>query len=208
MIQQDVGKNAMQAYTKYKSYYDKKTIASKLKEADYVNVLQPKADHQGNKIPFTEFRWIGPYVIEKVIEKETTSFWYAKLAPTRRKCFIVCKYASSHPAKPQLTYISRHQDIKPIRIWASNTMICMPERGSETMNSHFLTPIIVMKRQPTQPNFQYSLVYALRKWGTHQEVHMSVPEKIFSSNGKFMWRNGYVSRHGTRCGDKLRTTEK
>ena len=60
MIHQDVRKNAMQAYIKYKAYYDKKANASKLKEAEYVYVLQPKADNQGNKIPFTEFRWIGP----------------------------------------------------------------------------------------------------------------------------------------------------
>ena len=67
MIHQDVRKNAMQAYFKHNAYYDKKANASKLKEADYVYVLQPKADHQGSKIPFTEFRWTGPYIIEKVL---------------------------------------------------------------------------------------------------------------------------------------------
>ena len=67
MIHQGVRKNTMQAYIKYKAYYDKKANASKLKEADYVYVLQPKADHQGRKFPFTEFRWIGPYNIEKVL---------------------------------------------------------------------------------------------------------------------------------------------
>ena len=66
-IHQGVRKNAMQAYIKYKAYCDKKANASKLKEADYVYVLQPKADHQGSKIPFAEFRWIGPYIIEKVL---------------------------------------------------------------------------------------------------------------------------------------------
>ena len=45
----------------------KKTNASKLKQSDYVYILQPKADHQGSKIPFTDFRWIGPYIIEKVL---------------------------------------------------------------------------------------------------------------------------------------------
>ena len=45
----------------------KKANASKLKQSDYVYILQPKADHQGSKIPFTDFRWIGPYVIEKVL---------------------------------------------------------------------------------------------------------------------------------------------
>ena len=66
MIHQDVRKNIMQAYITYKAYYDKQANASKLKEADYVYILQPKADHQGSKIPFAEFRWIGPYIIEKV----------------------------------------------------------------------------------------------------------------------------------------------
>ena len=64
MIHQYVRKNIMQAYIKYKAYYDKKASGSKLKEADYVYTLQPKSDHQGSKIPFTEFRWIGPYIIE------------------------------------------------------------------------------------------------------------------------------------------------
>ena len=67
MIHQDVRKNAMQAYIKYKAYYDKKANASKLKEADYVYVLQPKADHQGSKIPCTEFRRMGPSIVEKVL---------------------------------------------------------------------------------------------------------------------------------------------
>ena len=56
MIHQDVRKNTMQAYFKYKAYFDKKANASNLKEADYVYILQPKADHQGCKNPFTEFR--------------------------------------------------------------------------------------------------------------------------------------------------------
>ena len=65
-IHQDVRKNAMQAYIKNKAYYDKKANASKLKEADHVYVLQPKAD-QGSKFLFTGFRWIGRYVFEKVL---------------------------------------------------------------------------------------------------------------------------------------------
>ena len=67
MIHQDVRKNAMQAYIKYKAYYDKKANTSKLEEADYVYILQPKADHNGSKIPFTKLRWIGSYNIEKIL---------------------------------------------------------------------------------------------------------------------------------------------
>ena len=50
MIHQEVRKNTMQVYIKYKAYYNKKDNASELKEADYVYILQPKVDHQGSKI--------------------------------------------------------------------------------------------------------------------------------------------------------------
>ena len=58
MIFQDVRKNAMQAYIKYKAYHEKRANASKLKQAEYVYILHPKADHQGSELPFTDFRWI------------------------------------------------------------------------------------------------------------------------------------------------------
>ena len=45
----------------------KKANASKLKQADYVYILQLQAHHEGSKIPFTDFWWIGPYIIEKVL---------------------------------------------------------------------------------------------------------------------------------------------
>ena len=60
---QDIRRNAMQAYIKYKAFYDRKANASKLKQVDYVYILQPKADHHGSNIPFTDFRWIGPHII-------------------------------------------------------------------------------------------------------------------------------------------------
>ena len=59
-------KNIMQSYLKYKEYYDRKAKAAPLQQGDYCFILQPLADHQGSKIPFREFRWIGQYVIEKV----------------------------------------------------------------------------------------------------------------------------------------------
>ena len=60
----------MQAYIKYKAYYDKKNKTSNLKQADYAYVLQPKADHQASKIPFRDFRWTVPYFIEKVLQNK------------------------------------------------------------------------------------------------------------------------------------------
>ena len=86
MIDQDVRKNTMRAYIKYKDFYDKKANASKLKEADYVYILQPKADHQGRKIPFTEFRWTRPYIFEKVLPN--INYMIRKIGTNKRKCFI------------------------------------------------------------------------------------------------------------------------
>ena len=33
-------------------------------------MLQPIADHPGSKLPFREFRWIGPYIIEQALPNE------------------------------------------------------------------------------------------------------------------------------------------
>ena len=60
-------KNIMQSYLKYKEYYDRKAKAAPLQENDYCFVLQPKADCQGSKIPFRDFRWTGPFVVQKVL---------------------------------------------------------------------------------------------------------------------------------------------
>ena len=62
--------NIMQSYIKYKEYYDRKAKAAPLKENDYCFVLQPKADHQGSKIPFLDYRWVGPFVVQKVLPNE------------------------------------------------------------------------------------------------------------------------------------------
>ena len=60
----------MQSYLKYKEYYDRKAKAAPLKQNVYCFILQPIADHQGSKIPFREYRWTGPYIVEKVLPNE------------------------------------------------------------------------------------------------------------------------------------------
>ena len=58
----------MQSYIQYRRYYDKKAKASTLKGKDYCFTLQPEADQQGSKIPFRDFRWIGPYSVKKLLQ--------------------------------------------------------------------------------------------------------------------------------------------
>ena len=67
MINQDVRKNSIRVHITAKAYYNNRANSSKLKEADYVQVLQLIADHQGNKIFPTEFWWKCPYFSENVL---------------------------------------------------------------------------------------------------------------------------------------------
>ena len=62
--------NIMQSYIKYKEYYDRKAKAAPLKENDYCFVLQPKTDQKGSKIPFRDYRWVGPFIVQKVLPNE------------------------------------------------------------------------------------------------------------------------------------------
>ena len=59
--------NIMQSYLKYKAYNHRKAKAAPFTTTDYCYILNPKADTQATKIPFREFRWIGPYKVEKVL---------------------------------------------------------------------------------------------------------------------------------------------
>ena len=110
MIHQDVRKNIMQAYIKYKAYCDKKTNASKLKEADYVYILQPKADHQGSKIPFTEFRWIGPYIIEKLLPNN--NYLVRKIGTNKTQVLHRMRMRQFTPRQPPADITVKPQEYK------------------------------------------------------------------------------------------------
>ena len=110
MIHQDARKNTMQAYIKYKAYYDKKAKASKLKEADYVYILQPKADHQGSKIPFTEFRWVGPYIVEKALPNN--NYLVRKIGTNKTQLLHRMRMRQFTPRQPPADIIVKPQEYK------------------------------------------------------------------------------------------------
>ena len=98
-IFQDVGRNAMKTYIKYIAYYDKKKAnATKLKQSDYVYILQPKADHQGSKFPFTDFRWIRPYFVEKVIPNN--NYVVREIGTNKAQSLHRMKLRQSTPQQP------------------------------------------------------------------------------------------------------------
>ena len=111
MVHQDVRKNAMQAYIKYKAYYDKKANASQLKETDYVYVLQPTADHQGSKIPFTEFRWNGQYILEKLLPNN--NYVVRKVGTNKTKVLHRMRMRQFTPHQPLADIQVKPHEYKP-----------------------------------------------------------------------------------------------
>ena len=91
-------KNVMQSYIKYKRYYDKKAKASLLKEKDYCFILQPKADHQGSKIPFRDFRWIGRYLVEKLLPDN--NYIVRKLETNKTQILHRIRLRNNNPETP------------------------------------------------------------------------------------------------------------
>ena len=88
----------MQSYTKYKRYYVKKTKAWPLREKDYCYILQPKADHQRSKIPFRDFRRIGPYLVEKFLLNK--DYIVRKLNTNKTQISHRIRLRKSNPDKP------------------------------------------------------------------------------------------------------------
>ena len=97
-IHQEDRKNAMQAYIKYKAYYDKKANSSRLKKQFLYTSYNRKRIIKGVKFPSGNFGGLTLTLLRRC--HITTLNWYAKIAPTRRKCFIVCECANSHPPIP------------------------------------------------------------------------------------------------------------
>ena len=111
MINQGNRQNAMQAYIKYKAYYDKKANASKLKAANYVNVLQLKADQRRSKISFTEFWGIGPYIIEKLLPNNI--YLVRKIGTNKTQELHGMRMCQFTPRQPPSDIRIMPQDFKP-----------------------------------------------------------------------------------------------
>ena len=74
-IYDETHKHLMQSYLKYKQYYDKKAIASKLAINDYCYVLNPTLDDQSQKVPFKQYIWDGPSIVVRVLSNNNYTVW-------------------------------------------------------------------------------------------------------------------------------------
>ena len=76
----------------------KKAKASPFKEKNYCFILQPKANHQGSKVPFYDFRWIGPYLVEKVLPNN--KYIVRKLNTNKTQILHRIRLRKYNPEKP------------------------------------------------------------------------------------------------------------
>ena len=76
--------NIIQAFHKYKAYYDRKAQASPLKVNDFFFLLNPENSTQSEKIPFNSFKWEGPYKIVKVLTQ--SNYIVRKVGTFRMQC--------------------------------------------------------------------------------------------------------------------------
>ena len=111
MIFHDARKNTMQAYIKYKAYYDEKANASKPKEQQYLYVLQPKAYHQGSKFPSTDFRCTGPYIFEKALPNN--NYLVRKLETNKTQVLHCMRLQLFTPRQPIPDVQTTSQEWKP-----------------------------------------------------------------------------------------------
>ena len=109
----------MQSYLQYKEYYDRKAKAAPLKQNHYCLILQPITDHQGSKILFREYRWTGPYIVEKSYRTKIT--------------YIVRKLNSNKTRSLHRIRLRKYEqntvlpDIRPEGNWQSDDEIMIPQ---------------------------------------------------------------------------------
>ena len=177
MIHQDVRKNTMQAYIKYKAYYDKKANASKLKEADYVYILQPKADHQGSKIPFTEFRWVGPYIVEKALPNN--NYLIRKIGTNKTQLLHRMRMRQFTPRQPPADITVKPQEYKS----DPEVILYHDDLYARAWEYDFEQPIFETENDnavpPNQSEIPGQTDFSTEEMETRKEPHTSVPQKLF-----------------------------
>ena len=72
--------------------------------------MQPKADHQGSKIQFTEFRWVGQYIIEKVLPKN--NYLVRKIGTNKTQVLHRMRMRQFTPRQPPADITVKPQEYK------------------------------------------------------------------------------------------------
>ena len=129
---------------------------------------------------------------------QITNIWYAKSAPTSRKCFMACKCVNCYLTNPYPANESRQKNGNLIQKWVSNSTIYTPEGGE----CQYQKPIFDAENDKVTPCSSSEIAVQSNLWTNWENVEHTrnrtrVFPRTFSPNGRFMWRNSYVSLHGT-----------
>ena len=76
--------NIIEAFHKYKNYYDQKAQTSPLKINDFTFLLSKRLSNQSEKIPFKEFKWEGSYKVVKFLSN--SNYIIRKIGTLRTQC--------------------------------------------------------------------------------------------------------------------------
>ena len=74
-------------------------------------MLELKADHHGSKTPCKEFRWIGPYIIEKVLLNN--NHLVRKIATNKTQVLHLMRMRQFTPRQPLADIQIKSQEYKP-----------------------------------------------------------------------------------------------
>ena len=126
----------MQSYLKYKAYYDRKAKALPLTTGDYCFILNPKANTQATKTPFREFRWVGPYKVEKVLPNN--NYIVRRLGTNKTQLLHSIRLRIYIPQAPLADNFVRESDWQK-KIYLSLKMTYMPTLGTQILDRAHLT---------------------------------------------------------------------
>ena len=130
-----------------------------------------------------------------------TIFWYAKLAPTKRKCFIACDCISSKPDNLYAIYKSRHKNGNAFRARALDSIICMSKRGMWRIEPNFWHGLRYCGNTQFTQNFRFESKRNVQ----HNSNHTRAFPRKLSANGRAMWHNAYKSPLRKLCGNEIGT---
>ena len=117
--------------------------------------------------------WIGPYIIEKLLPNN--NYLVRKIGTNKTQVLHRMRMRQFTPRQPPAYTRITPQEWKP----DPEVSLKHDDLYAKAWECENEEPNIIMQRHPIQPKFQYSLMYQLRKCGTHQEPHKSVPQEFF-----------------------------
>ena len=191
IIFQDVRKNAMQAYIKYKANYDEKPMPQNWNKPITSLYYSQKQIIKGVKFLLQIFSGLDHILLKRCYP--TIIVWYAKLALIRRKFFIEWGYDKSHLANRYQTYQSHHANGNQTPRLSSHITIFTLEQGSVNMMSQYLTAITITWQHLVHPKLQYDPNIQLMKWRTLRESYQEIPQKICLSQMDHMTEGTWIT---------------